>query len=237
MSPPELSNLDSSPSALLALPSNPAPPEGSPVIADHYEVLRVAPQADEDTIERVYATLAARFHPDAPGTGDREMWLRIRQAYETLSNPDKRASYNLLRQKVRAAALFRLSGREFFDGVRGEQNRRLAALCLLYRQRITAYESPGLTLLDLEQLTGCTREELGSCVWYLCEKGLAALGEGTQYSITAEGFDFVEKKLEDRLEFLALATIRYYGTQSPVKAGTEQQVNAITWPAANFGIS
>ncbi len=178
---------------------------------DHYEILRLGPQADEETIERVYRTLADRFHPDTPSTGDAETFLRIREAYETLSNPAKRAEYNALRQYNRGSTRFRLQGPEFFAGVVGEQNRRLAALCLLYRKRVSTHESPGLTLLDLEQSTGCTREELTSALWYLCEKKWAKLGESTEYSITAEGFDVVEDKIEERLEFRALATACYYG--------------------------
>jgi curved DNA-binding protein CbpA len=177
---------------------------------DHYELLRVGPHADVDTIERVYRTLADRFHPDNPITGDADTFLRLKEAYETLSNQDNRAKYNVLRQYSRSSAPFGLRGREFFDGVRGGQNRRLALLCLLYRQRTNAHEHPGLTVLDLEQLTGCTREEVTSALWYLCAKNWATLGEFTSYSITAEGFDFVESKLEERLEFRALATTRYY---------------------------
>jgi hypothetical protein len=188
----------------------PANAADSFLTTDHYEMLRLTPQADEDTIERVYRTLAVRFHPDNPSTGDPETFLRIREAYETLSNPARRAQYNALRQQVKGAVRFRLQGREFFDGVRGEQNRRMAALCLLYRQRISSCASPGLTVLDLEQLTGCTREELGSALWYLCEKNWATVGETTDYRITAEGFDMVESKLEERLEFRTLAMVRYY---------------------------
>jgi hypothetical protein len=181
-------------------------------IADHYEILRLDPQADEETIERVYSTLAGRFHPETPSTGDHETFLRVREAYETLSNPAKRAQYDVLRECTRdSSARFRLRGREFFDGVVGEQNRRLAALCLLYRQRISTFESPGLTLLDLEKLTGCTREELASAMWYLCEKRWAKYGDLTEYSITADGFDVVESKMEERLEFRLLATVCYYG--------------------------
>jgi hypothetical protein len=180
--------------------------------ADHYEILRVDPQADEETIERVYKTLARRFHPDTPSTGDPETFLRIRKAWETLSDPARRAKYNVLLAAHRNSVRFRLRGREFFDGVRGEQNRRLAALCLLYRQRIGAHESPGLTLLDLERLTGLTREELASGLWYLCKKKWVKFGEFTEYSITAGGVDIVESKLEERLEFRALATVCYYGS-------------------------
>jgi hypothetical protein len=178
--------------------------------ADHYEILRLGQEADEDTINRVYQTLALRFHPDNPNTGDSKTFFRIKEAYGTLSDPLKRAQYNVLRQRVKGSARFRLRGREFFDGVRGEQNRRLAVLCLLYRQRISNHESPGLSLLDLEQLTGCTREELGSAMWYLSEKKWALVGDATTYGITADGFDVVESKVESRVEFLAFATVRYY---------------------------
>jgi curved DNA-binding protein CbpA len=181
---------------------------------DYYEILRVDPQAHEETIERVYRTLAERFHPDNPGTGDAKTFERIREAYDTLSDQAKRAEYNALRQHGRGSTQFWLRGREFFDGVKGGQNRRLAVLCLLYRQRISTHESPGLTILDLEQLTGCTREELTAALWYLCEKQWATLGDFMRYSISAAGFDVVESNLENRLEFRALATLPYYGLPS-----------------------
>jgi hypothetical protein len=57
---------------------------------------------------------------------------------------------------------------------------------------------PGLTALDLEHLTGCTREELGSALWFLREKSWVKYGEFTQYGITAAGLDVVEKKLDEQ---------------------------------------
>jgi curved DNA-binding protein CbpA len=202
----------------LTLDIEPVKPREENIFAtDYYEILRVGPQADEDTIERVYGTLADRFHPDNPSTGDPETFLRLREAYETLSNPAKRANYNVVRQGSNGSARFWLRGYEFFDGVRGGQNRRLAVLCLLYRRRISTHESPGLTILELERLTGCTREELTYALWYLCEKKWSTLGEFTAYSITADGFDFVESKLEDRLEFRALATLSYYSLPAEVE--------------------
>ena len=157
---------------------------------DHYQTLGIAPEADEEAIKRVYDTLAGRFQPDDPDTDKANTFLKIREAYETLSDPVRRAGYDALREQATGPARFRLRGREFFDGIKGEQNRRLAVLCLLYRQALS--ESPGLTVLDLEQLTGCTREELSSALWYLREKKWAKSGEYTEYSITAVGFDIVE---------------------------------------------
>lgn len=198
---------------------------------DHYEILRVGPKADDDTIDRIYRTLADRFHPDNPATGDAGTYLRVREAYETLSSPVRRAEYNALRQHSLGNARFGLRAREFFDGVRGEQNRRLAVLCLLYRQRISADDSPGRSMLELEQWTGCTREELASALWYLCEKKWVTLGEFSQYSITAEGFDVVESRLEERSEFRAFATLRYYESHpepesicAPPRAGSAGSV-------------
>src|SRR5579862_3924811 len=186
------------------------PREENIFATDYYEILRVAQHADEDTIERVYRTLADRFRPENPSTGDPETFLRLREAYETLSNRARRATYDASRQDGKISTRFCLRGREFFDGVRGGQNRRLAVLCLLYRRRVSTHEFPGLTILELEHLTGCMREEISSALWYLCEKQWATLGEFSAYSITADGFDFVESKLEDRLEFRSLATMCYY---------------------------
>jgi curved DNA-binding protein CbpA/MinD-like ATPase involved in chromosome partitioning or flagellar assembly len=202
----------------------PKPQEENFLATDYYEILRIGPQADQDTIERVYRTLADRFHPDNTATGDPETFLRLTEAYETLSNPARRADYNALRQYDKGSVRFWLRGRDFFDGVVGGQNRRLAVLCLLYRTRIANFESQGLTILDLERSTGWTREEVTSALWYLCAKKWGTLGESTAYSITADGFDVVESKLNDRLEFRALATLCYYGLpaapEDPANAGS-----------------
>jgi curved DNA-binding protein CbpA len=199
-------------------------PEGNVLATDYYEILKVGPKADEDTIERVYRTLADRFHPDNPSTGDEATFLRLTEAYQTLSDHTKRAEYNALRESRNGPARFWLRGREFFDGVRGGQNRRLAVLCILYRQKTSTHDSPGFSILDLEQLTGCTREELAAALWYLCEKQWAAMGEFMTYTITADGFDVVESKLENRQEFRALATFRYYDVQAalpgPAQSGS-----------------
>lgn len=176
---------------------------------DHYEILRTTPRADRDSIERIYRTLSERFHPENPGTGDAKAFQRLRKAYDTLSSDAERAKYNAARQNT-AVKRFCLRGNDFFDGVKGGQNRRLAVLCLLYRQRLASHESPGLAIVDLEQWTGCTSEELTSALWYLCEKNWAAIGDLSDYSITAEGFDVVEREAADLQEFRALAALSWY---------------------------
>ncbi len=176
-----------------------------PMAPDHYEILRLSPTSDGETIERVYRTLSKRFHPDNDQTGDAEIFLRIAEAHRILTDPRQRQRYDVERDNSKSVVRFDLGSREFFAGLRGEQNRRLAALCLLYRKRAADHEYPGLSLLDLEHVSGFTREELGFAMWYLCEKGMASVDNRTQYGITAAGVDFVENHLTD--EHAALKVI------------------------------
>jgi DnaJ-domain-containing protein 1 len=67
----------------------------SSVIADCYELLQLSPHADAASISHAYRTLAFRYHPDNSETGNSEMFIRLCEAYEILSDPVKRASYNL----------------------------------------------------------------------------------------------------------------------------------------------
>lgn len=182
---------------------------------DHYEILRLGPQADFETIERVYRTLARRYHPDNDKTGDAEIFLRIAEAHRILSDPKQRERYDQQRNSSHGLVRFELSSRDFFAGLKGEQNRRLAVLCLLYRKRATDPETPGLTMLDLECLSGFTREELGFGLWYLNEKGLVKSGDDTKYRITADGVDMVETRIEERSDLRAIASAQVTTREIP----------------------
>jgi DnaJ domain len=168
-----------------------------PMAPDHYEMLRLSPMSDGATIDRVYRTLMKRFHPDNDKTGDAEIFLRIAEAHRILSDPKQRLQYDVERDQSKSVIRFDLRSREFFAGLKGEQNRRLAALCLLYRKRAADHEYPGLSLLDLEGASGFTREELGFALWYLCEKGMVKVDDRTHYGITSAGVDFVENGLKE----------------------------------------
>lgn len=61
--------------------------------ADHYQVLGVARDASADEIKRAYRSLARVVHPDKIGTSG--LFLRLQEAYETLSDPSSRARYDL----------------------------------------------------------------------------------------------------------------------------------------------
>ena len=159
---------------------------------DYYEVLQVSQNAEPETVRRVYRIMAARFHPDNPQTGDSERFLLLNDAYEILSDPEKRAVYDAARRVGECQPLPAFELKEFVDGIEGEQNRRLGILCLLYNRRRADMEHPGLSLLDLERLMSFPREYIAFAVWYLKDKGFLQVGDNSDCVLTAAGADHVE---------------------------------------------
>ena len=94
-----------------ATPDVPATQFEEELAGDYYEVLRISPRADEETIERVYRTLAERFRPDNPATGDADAFTCITEAYETLSSPARRIQYNRSRHRRLNSPRFRPGSR------------------------------------------------------------------------------------------------------------------------------
>src|ERR1700724_4146879 len=85
---------------------------------DYYEVLGGPRDADQDAIRRAYRKLARKPHPDVNSDGDAEdRFKELGEAYEVLSDPDKRERYDRLganwRQQEQEAP--DTSFEEFFD--------------------------------------------------------------------------------------------------------------------------
>ena len=66
------------------------------VATDYYAVLGVRRDADGDEIKKAYRRLARELHPDVnPDPATQERFKEITQAYEVLSDPEKRQMYDL----------------------------------------------------------------------------------------------------------------------------------------------
>ena len=60
---------------------------------DYYQILGVTKNATADDINKAYYKLAHKYHPDK-GTGDEKKFKEINEAYQILSNREKRAQYD-----------------------------------------------------------------------------------------------------------------------------------------------
>ena len=162
---------------------------------DYYELMQISPNAEIETIQRVYRMLAARYHPDYPETADADRFMLLNEAYGVLSDPDARASYDLTYQTGRTSPMEIFNLKEFAIGISGENHRRMGLLCLLYNRRRTDPDKPVMSLLEFEKVMSFPREHLIFTIWYLQSKGMLKQGEQSDFAISAEGVDYIEQHL------------------------------------------
>jgi DnaJ-class molecular chaperone len=81
-------------------------------VADLYKALGVAPDADAAAVKKAFRDLAKKHHPDThPGDkAAEERFKEISQAYEILSDPEKRRRYDAMRQSPFAGSAGRQGG-------------------------------------------------------------------------------------------------------------------------------
>jgi len=161
-------------------------------MVDYYEFLQISPNADTDTIHRVYRFLATRLHPDNPESGNPEMFHVLKTAYDVLSNPERRAEYDGSRKPESTPQAPLSTAIDFMDSLDGELNRRLAVLAVLYFRRRTRPDMPEVPLAEIEQRMGFPRDYLDFTTWYLVKKGYVSRADNAEFTLTADGVDFVE---------------------------------------------
>ncbi len=163
-----------------------------PKQVDYYEFLQISPNADQETIHRVYLFLATRFHPDNPESGDADQFNILKHAYDILSDPKSRAKYDAARENEAPHFTPLSSSVDFMDQMDGELNRRLALMAVLYYRRRSNPMSPGVSLAEVEKRLGFPRDYLDFTTWYLERRGYITRADNSDFTITVDGVDFVE---------------------------------------------
>jgi curved DNA-binding protein CbpA len=156
---------------------------------DYYEILEISPNANSETIERMFRYLARRYHPDNPATADRDRFDLILQAHNTLRDPAKRVKYDIeykQNSSFRSELAEEASHGDAVDRDVDIQNKLLA---IFYTKRRKNLKEPGIGEAELERLLDCPIEHLEFNLWYLKEKRWIERTQNGTFAITIEGVD------------------------------------------------
>jgi curved DNA-binding protein len=176
---------------------------------DYYEILQISPNAEPETVHRVYRLLAQRFHPDNTETGNDIQFRVLTEAYQVLSDPERRAKYDVQHTRI-TQDRWRLvaAGAKAENDYESEQQIRLTVLEVLYTRRRLDPDSQGLSPLDIERLIGRAREQLEFTVWYLVQKKYVLRGDSALLTITADGAEYLEANYQNSIRQRRLTAAR-----------------------------
>jgi len=171
---------------------------------DHYQVLGVPRRAISETIQDAYQLLAARYHPNNRETGNKEKFDSVNLAYEVLSDPQLRKSFDDASGGNFEPEKLTFRSDEFFEAVGGESQRRLCILCLLYDRKRDRPATGSLSVRDLENLMSVPQDQFNLSIWYLKQRGLISSNDKSNLQITVDGMDYLEQHLPPVNSILAL---------------------------------
>jgi molecular chaperone DnaJ len=107
---------------------------------DYYKILEVEEKASQDEIKKSYRRLAAQYHPDRNPQGE-EKFKEIAEAYETLSNPEKRQVYDNKGSNPFQGTSYEQMFSQMFGGGGFQQPKRKSAPDKILRVQISPVES------------------------------------------------------------------------------------------------
>jgi len=158
---------------------------------DYYEILQLSQTADQETIERVYRLLAKRYHPDNKNTGDAEKFDALVKAYRALSDPERRAGYDVKYEAGNSHQWNIFSPASPSEGAEEDRKTYRAILSMLYTARRRDAGNAGVGIFQMEKLLGVPDKYLEFHIWYLREKGWIQRVENGGFAITVSGVDAV----------------------------------------------
>lgn len=169
-----------------------------PVFVDYYEVLQISPNADQETVHRVYRMQAQRFHPDNSESGNAEKFRLIMEAYQALGDAEVRASYDVKHAQARHYGTY-VAPQQYNEGPdqMDEAERREELVMLLYRRRLSHPDQPSIGLREIQALLEQNRDRIEFSLWYLKESGYVTRADSGRHTITIKGVQFAET-MKDR---------------------------------------
>ena len=159
---------------------------------DYYEVMQLSPNADNETVHRVYRLLAQRYHPDNTDSGNAELFVQLTEAFQALSDPEKRAAYDARHSGEKKLRWKIFDQSVVATGPEVEKTKRRGILGLLYATTVKDPERASMTVHTFEDMLGCPREHLEAALWYLRGKGYVQRTDGGRYTLTVLGFEEAE---------------------------------------------
>ena len=168
---------------------------------DYYEMLQVSPNAEPETINRIFRMLAQRLHPDNQQSGNEKRFREILEAYNILSDPERRAQYDVWHQQRRKDR-YRLvsSGAQTENDFEMEQAVRNTVLEALYTKRRVEPADPGIFYGEFESLIGRPKEHLEFTLWFLMQKKLVVVDDKSRVVLTADGAEYLEQTYRSNLQ-------------------------------------
>jgi hypothetical protein len=171
---------------------------GAQKLDDYYEVLQISRNAHPLIIAKVYRLLAVFYHPDNRDTGNKDAFLRVVEAYRVLSDPVRRRTYDCRTFGNTSARIDELHDRPSTIRVsptrvaENEGELRQIILHVLYTTRRNRPQNPGLSLMTLAELVGCSIDVMQFTLWYLRGKKLIEIVDDGNVAITVLGVDHIE---------------------------------------------
>ncbi|MBC7701161.1 DnaJ C-terminal domain-containing protein [Aquabacterium sp.] len=115
---------------------------------DYYATLGLQSTTTQDEIKRAYRKLARKYHPDVSKETDAEARFKdLAEAYEALSDPQRRAAYDEARLRPQREPDEDISHSDFFESMFGRQARGARAQG---RRRATGEDHHAKIIIDLE---------------------------------------------------------------------------------------
>ncbi|MGW8195553.1 MAG: DnaJ domain-containing protein [Desulforhopalus sp.] len=171
---------------------------GDSEFVDYYELLQLSPNADSETVERVFRHLAKKYHPDNADLADKDKFLKIVEAHQVLSDPEARAGYDVRYQDYWNHKWVLTTEAMGKPAAGDDKLMRERLVSLLYTQRRNNMKSPGLGEVEMARLLRTPLELVEFHLWYLRAKGWVERLETGHLAITALGVDQAE---ENRVKF------------------------------------